>query len=101
MIYVNTVCVIEADLIARAVGEPVDMISVLLSAEDATIEQRLQMREGGSQLRDHLDRSHGTARLLERRASAAVHRVPTDRRSPDDIAAEVVALTGWTNAASS
>jgi hypothetical protein len=65
MIYVNTVCVIESDLIIRSVGGTADLVSVLLTADEATVAQRLQTRHHGSELREHLDRGHRMARVLE------------------------------------
>lgn len=94
MIYVNTVSVIEPELITRAVGSS-DIVGVLLTASDEAVEKRLSLREHGRRLAAHVERSRRIAGVLEGRAPLGVHRVATDGRSPDDIAAEVVALTGW------
>ena len=95
LIYVNTVSIIEPDLIIRAVGGSASVVSVLLTGADSIIEQRLKGREHGAALDVHLERSRRATKVLEDRSPASTHRVPTDERSPDEIAAEVVALTGW------
>jgi hypothetical protein len=68
---------------------------VLLTCSDATARQRIARREIGSELDRHIERSDLMARRLDRRAPAWVHRVATDGRAVTDIAAEVIALTGW------
>ncbi|HTJ69535.1 MAG TPA: hypothetical protein VL551_18500 [Actinospica sp.] len=95
VIYTNTLSVLEPELITRALGGDVRIISVMLTAEDATARERLGMREIGSQLDDHVRRSAGAARYLAENASASVVRVRTDGRSAVDIAGEIVGITGW------
>jgi hypothetical protein len=51
--------------------------------------------EIGSELDRHIERSELMARRVDRRAPAWAHRVATDGRTVTDIAAEVIALTGW------
>jgi hypothetical protein len=97
LIYVNTVSVLEDEMVRRALGGEVAITGVLLTAGDATILGRLGQREIGSALGAHLERSATAARHLEETAGDAVHRVPTDDRTVADIAAEIVGLTGWTN----
>jgi hypothetical protein len=94
-IYVNTVSVLEPDVIRRALGGEVAITGVLLTAGDATIGARLGRREIGSALDIHLERSAMAARHLEVSAGDAVHRVATDGRSVAAIAAEIVRLTEW------
>lgn len=95
LIYTNTVSVLEPDLITRAVGGAPRIISVLLTAEDATAHHRLSGREIGSQLDAHLQRSAAMAVHLEDAAPPGVVRLPTDGRPVDVIARAVVAATGW------
>jgi Cdc6-like AAA superfamily ATPase len=100
LIYVNTVSVLEADMIRRALGDgEVGITGILLTADDATARERLGLREIGSTLDVHLERSARAARHLEATASGAVHRVATDDRPVGEIAAEIVRLTGWAEGA--
>jgi len=95
LIYVNTVSVLEPEVIVRAVGGPCDVVGVLLTGTDRTVEQRLRGRERGRELAVHLERSRRAAHLLQDRSPAGTHRVRTDGRLPEDVASDVVALTGW------
>lgn len=95
LIYVNTVSVLESDLIVRAVGNVSCLVSVLLTGEEETVRQRLQMREHGDQLAVHVGRSQSAARTLDQQSPAGTHRVATDRRTPEEIAASIVTLTKW------
>jgi 2-phosphoglycerate kinase len=93
-IYVNTVSVLEPDMVRRALGGAVAITSVLLTADDAAIRDRLGQREIGSTLDLHLERSARAARHLAA-AGEHVHRIVTDNRPVEAIAAEIVRLTGW------
>ncbi|MFJ8632116.1 hypothetical protein [Streptomyces sp. NPDC093568] len=97
LVYTNTVSVLDeaALLFRRALGEHVRLVRVLLTATDETAEQRLTGRELGSELEHEIRGSARKARLLEERSPADVLRVVTDGRTVTDIAAEVVAVTGW------
>ncbi|MEV6423618.1 hypothetical protein [Streptomyces sp. NPDC051662] len=95
LIYTNTVSVLEPDLIARAIGGTPRIIAVLLTANDATAQQRLSGREIGSQLDAHLTRGARMASHLETTAPAWVHRIPTDGRNAVDIARDIITATGW------
>jgi gluconate kinase len=95
LIYVNTASVLEPDLIVRAVGGVSHLVGVLLTGADETVRQRLQRREHGHHLTDHIARSDRAARVLEERSPVATHRLTTDRRTPEAIAADIVILTGW------
>ena len=95
LIYVNTVSVLEPDLIVRAVGGRAEVTGVLLTATDETIRTRLGVREVGSGLQAHLERSRSTAALFEERAPAGSHCVGTDRRSVVEVAADVIDRSGW------
>ena len=95
LIYVNTVSVLEPDLIVRAVGGRAEVTGVLLTATDETTRARLGTREIGSGLEAHLERSRSMAALLEQRAPAGTHRVSTDQRSVVEVAADVIDRSGW------
>lgn len=98
LIYCNTVSVLEPDMITQAMGGDVTPIGVLLTADDTAAEERLRVREVGSYLEPHLERSANMARRLDAHAPAWVHRVPTGGRTVPEIARAVIALTGWTDA---
>lgn len=95
LIYTNTVSVLEPDLIARAMGGAPRLVSVLLTARDATARGRLGTREIGSQLDAHVRRSAAMAVHLETAAPSEVVRVRTDGRPVEEIAREIVTATGW------
>ncbi|WP_307802218.1 GNAT family N-acetyltransferase [Cellulomonas dongxiuzhuiae] len=95
LVYTNTVSVLEADVLAAAVGDQPHVTSVLLTASDGVARERLRRREQGESYDAHVTRSDAAAGRLEAAAGDDVHRVPTDGRTPGEIAAEVVALAGW------
>lgn len=95
VIYTNTVSVLHARELARALGTEVLITAVLLTAGDATIRARLAAREVGSGLPAHLERSRARARELDQHAADWVHRVSTDNKPVSRIAREIIALTAW------
>ncbi|WP_307859479.1 MULTISPECIES: GNAT family N-acetyltransferase [Cellulomonas] len=95
LVYTNTVSVLQADVLAAAVGDRPHVTSVLLTGSDATARERLGRREHGASYDAHVARSDAAAVRLGERAGTGVHRVATDGRTPQDVAAEVVALAGW------
>jgi hypothetical protein len=95
LIYVNTVSVLEDQMIRRALVDEAEITGVLLTSMDATASERLAHREIGSALERHLGRSAENAARLETAAGDWVHRVPTDDRSVRDIAKSIVGITGW------
>jgi hypothetical protein len=95
LIYTNTVSVLEPDLITRAMGGAPRVISVLLTADEATARHRLGAREIGSQLDAHLARSAAMARHLEANAPPSVARIPTEGRSVGDVARDVISVAHW------
>ena len=95
LLYVNTVSILEPDLVTRAVGGQAQVTGVLLTATDETTRTRLGTREIGSGLQLHLERSGRMAALLEQRAPAGTHRVGTDQRTIGEVAADVIDLSGW------
>ncbi len=76
-------------------GADVRIVRVLLTASEETTERRLRGREIGSELERELTGSARKARLLDERAPSDTVRVATDGRTVMDIAAEVLAVTGW------
>ncbi|MFI0777500.1 hypothetical protein [Streptomyces sp. NPDC021212] len=101
LVYTNTVSVLPAatDMIERATRPCARIVPVLLTASDATTEERLTGRELGSELEHELRASARKARLLDEQAPADALRVATDGRLVVDIARELVAATGWADGA--
>ncbi|MBT2595000.1 ATPase [Arthrobacter sp. ISL-72] len=97
LIYTNTVSVRLTQQLATAMGDKPKIIAVLLTANDKTAYNRLAGRETGSELDAHYGRSQTAARDLDLHTPPWVHRVSTDGRSPTDVAATILALTGWTH----
>ncbi|WUS97058.1 hypothetical protein OHA46_10365 [Streptomyces sp. NBC_00708] len=97
LVYTNTVSVLagSAPMFERAMGDGVRCIRVLLTASDATTNQRLTGREIGSELEHELRSSLRKARMLDEHAPTDTVRVATDGRTVVDIAREIVDLTGW------
>jgi predicted kinase len=96
MIYTNTVSVRFTQELAAAMGDEPGIAAVLLTATDETSTARLRGRIQGSDFQEHVDRSKAAARELDLRTPQWVHRCPTDNRSVQDIAADLLPLTGWT-----
>jgi len=96
-ICVNTVSVLEAPMVLRAVGGGT-AVAVLLTATDATAAARLGGREIGSAVDEHVHRSSVMASRLQAEAGPEVARVPTDGRSVTAIAQEVLRTCGWLTA---
>lgn len=96
LIYTDTVSILEAPMISRAMGgRGTRATCVLLTAEEATVRGRLAQREIGSQLSAHIERSLRMARQLDEQAPAGTVRIPTDGRSVQDIAAHVLRTAAW------
>ncbi|WP_077799712.1 AAA family ATPase [Streptomyces sp. JHA26] len=96
LIYTNTVSILEKAMVSRAMGgSAVKATCVLLTAEEATVRQRLAQREIGTQLHAHIERSMRMARQLDEEAPAGTVRVPTDNRSVQEIALHVLQATAW------
>ncbi|GAA1363146.1 hypothetical protein [Catellatospora chokoriensis] len=95
LVYTNTVSVLYADELARALHAPVKIVRVLLTASDEVANGRLATRELGSGLDVHIARSARAAARLDRDAPADAVRIATDGRSVVDVATDVVAATGW------
>ncbi|RAS62596.1 hypothetical protein C8D87_108420 [Lentzea atacamensis] len=95
LIYTNTVSVLERDLVVGAMGGNVEVTGVLLTAADDIANQRLGLRETGSQYEAHVTRGTAAARHLETHAPQWVVRVPTDGKGVTEVAGEVIGLTRW------
>ncbi|MFM9552544.1 hypothetical protein SAMN04487980_1003146 [Streptomyces sp. cf124] len=97
LVYTNTLSVLAEieGTFRRAMGADVRIVRVLLTASDETTERRLRGREIGSELERELTGSARKAGLLDERAPSDTVRVATDGRTVMDIAAEVLAVTGW------
>ena len=95
LVYINTVSVLEAPMVVRAMGGRSRASGVLLGASDSVTARRLAGREIGSALERHLQRSAVMAAHLEIEAEPWVVRITTDARTVRQVAADVVAATGW------
>lgn len=97
LVYVNTVSVLEAGALAAVIetDADVEVVAVLLAADPSSVHERLRGRERGSELAVHLERSDDRRAELEERAPAWVTRVDTTGRTIGQVAAEVLAITGW------
>jgi hypothetical protein len=78
-----------------AMGGDLEAVTVLLTCTEDTARQRLTGREKGSALNRHIELSTQMANTLEATCPPTVHRVPTDTRSIQSVAADVIRLTGW------
>jgi cytidylate kinase len=96
LIYVNTVSVLFEVELTAALGERVDVTSILLTADEEFVRQRLSLREVGSALDLHMQRSRERAQELDMRSPASVHRISTDAKSATRITREILDLVGWT-----
>ena len=97
LIYVNTVSVLFQVELSAALGGQVEVTSILLTADDESVWRRLGLREGGSALDLHMQRSRDRALELDMRSPTSVHRISTDARSATRIAREILDIVGWTS----
>ncbi|MEP7764124.1 adenylyl-sulfate kinase [Sanguibacter sp. 25GB23B1] len=95
LVYVNTVSVLETEVLAAAVGGDVEVVAVLLAADPSSVHERLRGRERGSELAVHVERSDVRRAELEAKAPGWVHRVDTTGRTVGQVAADVLATSGW------
>ncbi|MFI9403710.1 ATPase [Nocardia sp. NPDC052316] len=97
LVYTNTACVLPEVMgeLSAAMGDTPTLTAVLLTCDDRTARARLAHRENGIELARHIERSIAMSRELAAAAPDWVHVVDTTDRTPEDIAAAVVALTGW------
>lgn len=66
-----------------------------MTCMDATAAQRLGGREIGQELEQHVESSRRMAAVLTDGVEATTARIATDDRTVADIAADVIACTGW------
>jgi len=95
LVVTNTVAVLEARMYAAAMGDAPRVTSVLLTAGDDVARERLARREHGASYDAHVHRSDAAAVRLDAQVGSDVHRVATDGRTPDEVAAELARLAGW------
>lgn len=95
MLYVNTVSVVNGEMVRRVVGARATIRGVLLTARDDTVRRRLGSREIGSFLEEHLEASRARDAALRSAAEDWVLRVATDGRTVTDIASDVIDAVGW------
>ncbi|MFE9580073.1 ATPase [Nocardia sp. NPDC006044] len=97
LVYTNTASVFPRVIeeLTAAMGDRPSVTAVLLTCDDQTARARLAQRENGVELARHLERSILMARALSTAVSGRTHVVDTIGRSPEEIAAQVIGLTGW------
>lgn len=97
LIYTNTVSVLPTVMqsLLQAMGGDLEAVAILLTCNEDTARQRLGEREKGSALNHHIELSRKMAVTLEADCPPTVHRVPTDTRSIQSVAAHVIRLTAW------
>ncbi|GAA3286985.1 ATPase [Arthrobacter citreus] len=95
LIYTNTVSVRETAELVEAMGDAPRVHAVLLRGSESSVASRLAGRETGSALTQHLNRSREAAASLDLHTPQWVHRVSTDGCTPTEVAARLLALTGW------
>lgn len=83
----------EVEELRAAVGSA-DLVVVRLTATRATIRARLEARDSGHVLEEHLAQSSEFDRLLDG-AGIADASVPTDGRTVRDVARDVLAAVRW------
>ncbi|MEY9850883.1 putative ATPase [Leifsonia sp. EB41] len=94
LIFTNTVSVLHLPALIAALGGNVRSFPVLLTSRDGTAAERLALREIGSALDEHIERSRNAAAHLDSSAKD-VFRVDTEGRSVEEIAREVLTAAGW------
>lgn len=95
LVLTNTVSVTMSDEIAEAMGDNPRVIGVLFTCSDRSTRDRLTRREIGSGLEVHLARSAQAALELDDVSPAWVSRVSAEDRAVEDVALEIIDITGW------
>lgn len=100
LVYTNTVSVLEADMVTRAIlqsarSTAVEVVRVLLTAEPRNVADRLARRETGDLVAVHVERSRRGAMLLAERAPKGTVRVATDGSTAREVALEVLRAADW------
>jgi hypothetical protein len=96
LIFTNTVSVLEVPALTTALGGKVRSFSVVLTATDGSVTERLALREIGTALDEHIERSRAAAARLDDATDA--YRIATDGRSVREIAHELLSAAGWGDA---
>ncbi|WAP50440.1 ATPase [Arthrobacter sp. ATA002] len=95
LIYTNTVSVRETAELAACMGDSPRVHAALLRGSPGSVRSRLTGRESGTALDRHLARSREAASALDLHTPDWVHRVSTDGLTAEEVAARLLALTGW------
>ncbi|MBM7788634.1 hypothetical protein [Tenggerimyces flavus] len=98
LIFTNWASIKNASRLVTLMGGQPRVVGVLLTCTDETARQRLGERERGAGLGWHLANLEATPvgeRDLDRLTPEWATRVRTDHRRVEDLAAEIVELTGW------
>jgi hypothetical protein len=95
LIFVNTGSVIEAEILARAMGNDPAVTSILLQASDEQADRRLAQREHGIELEWHSVRSRAAALRLDAEAPPAVHRINTDGVGIPGVVMAILKIIDW------
>lgn len=95
LIYTNTVSVLQIPELSAAIGGEVEAVGILLRGSSGAVRSRLLAREEGAALEAHLKRSENAARRLDAEAPAEVHRLDTERASPNAVALQILTILGW------
>jgi len=98
LIYTNTAAVLALSSLVAALGDDPLVTAVLLRSTDEHARPRLERRSHGAIDPALLSHSAFTANLLDEEAPASVHRIDTDQLQPSEVAAQLLALTGWAQA---
>jgi hypothetical protein len=98
LIYSNWASIRNLDRVESLMAVPLRVTAVLLLGNDATATERLRSRESGSDLVWHLDNQAQTPpleRTMDALTPGFATRIETDDRTVADVAADVLAATGW------
>lgn len=106
LILSGTAVVLEQDAIKQTIERAsrgirpgsdvyVDVVGVILTASDSTAVARLEEREIGSTLDQHVQSSVKMSQMLGELVDKSVQRVPTDNRSVVDIAVDILESANW------
>ena len=95
LIYTNTVAVLSIETLTTAMGDNPLVTAVLLQSSDEQAAERLDRRRLGSGRTALPGGNAKMARRLDDEAPASVHRLETGGLTPADVAARMLAFTGW------
>lgn len=98
LIYSNFAAIRNIERLKALMGVSPRVTGVLLLADDAAAVERLHSREHGQDLQWHIDNLAATPaaeRDMDAITPPSATRVQTTGRTVADIAAEIIAVTGW------